>query len=405
MAVVSHGDEPRTGLIGALRQLRDPLLLFAVPVLFAILVVFGYHTSWPIGFDFRGTLWEPARALLDGAPIYPEPTRDAVVVGNPADYPPLFILLATPFAALPIGLAAWAWFCLLAGAVYVSMRILEVRDWRCLVLAVTSPVVVHGLYFGNLTILLLVPLALAWRYREQARIAGVAVGVAIAAKLFVWPLVVWLLLTRRFRAAAWAVGSSLAFVLGAWAVIGFEGMRDYPALLREVDHVYAIRSISVSTAAGAVGAPETAAVGVAVVAGLICIGLAARLVGRPDGDRRSFTVVVAACILASPIVWPNYIALLLVPIAITWPRLAPAWFLGYAVWVVAAISPKPVAAEGSCCRPPGVNENAWGFSHSEPVLWFAAGAMLVVAVIAAWAASVVRSGPTRDRGAVGVERT
>ena len=44
---------------------------------FALLSVFvGYVASWPIGFDFRGTLWEPARALLDGAPIYPEPTRE-----------------------------------------------------------------------------------------------------------------------------------------------------------------------------------------------------------------------------------------------------------------------------------------------------------------------------------------
>ena len=70
----------------------------------------------------------------------------------------------------------------------------------------TSPVVVHGLYFGNLTILLVLLVALAWRYRDEARLAGLALGVAVAAKLFVWPLVVWLLLTRRFRAAAWAVG-------------------------------------------------------------------------------------------------------------------------------------------------------------------------------------------------------
>ena len=256
MAVVSHRREEDLPLIGALRQLRDPLLLFVAPVVFAILVAFvGYRASWPIGFDFRGTLWEPARALLDGNAIYPEPTRDAVLVGNPTVYPPLFILIATPFALLPVGLASSLWFVLLGVAAYASMRVVGVRDWRCLVLAVATPVVVHGLYYGNLTVLLLVPLALAWRYRERAAVAGIAVGIAIAAKLFVWPLVVWLLLTRRFRAAAWAVGTSVVLVLGAWALIGFEGLRDYPSLLRAVQEVYAVRSISLSTVAGALGAP------------------------------------------------------------------------------------------------------------------------------------------------------
>ena len=393
MAVVSHRREEDVPLIGALRQLRDPLLLFVAPVVFAILVAFlGYGASWPIGFDFRGTLWEPARALLDGNPIYPEPTRDAVLVGNPTVYPPLFILLATPLALLPVGLASWLWFALLGVAAYASMRIVGVRDWRCLVLAVTTPVVVHGLYYGNLTVFLLVPLALAWRYRDRAWIAGVSVGIAIAAKLFVWPLVVWLLLTRRFRAAAWAAGSSLVLVLGAWALIGFEGLRDYPSLLRVVQDVYSVRSVSISTAAGALGAPVWAAIAIATTAGLGCIAVAAWLAGREDGDRRVFTVLVAGSILASSIVWPNYIALLLVPVAITWPRLSPAWFYGYVVWLAGAIAPKPTVSGDVCCRPPGVTKMAWDSSHSEPEPWFAAGAMAVVIMLTVW---IVRA--RRDR--------
>ena len=74
-------------------------------------------------------------------------------------------------------------------------------------------VVVHGLFYGNITILLVLLVALAWRYRDRARIAGLALGAAIAAKLFVWPLVVWLLLTRRYRAAAWASGRRVILVI------------------------------------------------------------------------------------------------------------------------------------------------------------------------------------------------
>ena len=374
------------GLGRTLRTLRDPLLLFAVPVVFALLLAFvGYGNSWPIGFDFRGTLWEPARALLDGIPIYPEPTREAVSVGNPAVYPPVFILASVPLALLPATVAAWLWLVVLAAAVLASMWILEVRDWRCLVLAVTSPVVVHGLWYGNLTVFLVLPLALAWRYRDRAPVVGIAVGAAVAAKLFVWPLVVWLLLTRRFRAAAWAVGSAAVIVLGAWALVGFQGLRDYPTLLRAVQDVYAVRSLSLSTVAGALGASVPAAVAVAAVAGLACLALAAWLVRRPDGDRRAFAIVVAACILSSPIVWPNYAALLLVPIAITWPRLGPAWLFGYAVWLAGALAPDHVTMRVPPA-PRGVVEQAWLWSHAAPSGWFPAAMCLVVGVVGLTAA-------------------
>ncbi len=390
MATVGHRTGAEAGFIGALRQLRDPLLLFSA-VGFALLVAFvGYGASWPIGFDFRGTLWEPARALLDGAAIYPEPTRDAIVVGNPTVYPPLFILLSTPLALLPVTFASWIWFWLLAACVLAALWVVEVRDWRCLALAVTSPVVVHGLYYGNLTIFLLVPLAVAWRYRDRARVAGLAVGVAVAAKLFVWPLVVWLLLTRRFRAAIWAAGSAAALVLVPWALIGFEGFTDYPALLRAVQDVYAIRSVSLSTVAGSLGVSIPGAVGVAAVAGVVCLAATAWVVRRPDGDRRAFALVVVACVIASPIVWPNYAALLFIPIAVTWPRLAPAWFFGYAVWLVGAIAPKPTVVGDVCCRPDGVTPMAWSASHSQPEPWFAAGMFLLV--VAVGILSVARGG-------------
>jgi hypothetical protein len=378
--------EVRTGFTGALRQLRDPLLLAIVPIAFALLSIFlGYLNSWPIGFDFRGTLWEPARALLDGTPIYPEPTRDAVVVGNPAVYPPVFILASVPLALLNVTVASWIWFVVLGVGVFASMRVLGVVDWRCYVLALTSPVVVHGLFYGNLTVLLLLPLALAWRYRDRAPIVGVAVGAAVAAKLFVWPVVFWLLVTRRFRAAAWATGSTVALVIGAWAVIGFEGFADYPALLRAVQDVYAVRSLSLSTVAGGLGASVETAVLVAFVGGLAGLSVAAWIWRKPDGDRRSYVVVIAACVIASPIVWPNYAALLFVPIAITWPRLAPAWLFGYATWLLGAVAPRPQVSD-ECCRPPGVPEQAWAWSHTDPVIWYAAGSVLVVVGVAVAAA-------------------
>jgi glycosyl transferase family 87 len=400
LASVSHSSEAENGFIGALRRLRDPLLLVVAPITFAVLsIVFGYLNSWPIGFDFRGTLWEPARALLDGAPIYPQPTRDNIVLGNPAVYPPVFILLSVPLALLPVAAASWLWFCVLGGCVFGALWILGVRDWRCYVIALTSPVVVHGLFYGNLTIVMVLLVALAWRYRARAGIAGLALGTAVAAKLFVWPLVVWLLLTRRYRAAAWAVGSAVVLVLGAWALIGFEGLRDYPKLLRVVQDVYAERSISVSTVAGALGASVNVAVAVAGIGGLALLGAAALVARRADGDRRAFALAVGACVIASPIVWPNYAALLFVPIAITWPRLAPVWCFGYVTWLLGAIAPKPTVSD-VCCRPADVPEQAWAWSHTEPVLWFALGTTAVVLAVVGLLAGVA---PRRRRASRSID--
>jgi hypothetical protein len=164
-------------------------------------------------------------------------------------------------------------------------------------------------------------------------------------------------------------------------VIGFEGFRDYPALLREVQDVYAVRSVSLSSVAGGLGAPVWAAIAVATTTGLACITAAVWLVRGEDGDRRAFMVLVAGSIVASAIVWPNYLALLLVPVAMSWPRLAPAWFFGYVVWLASALAPKPTVSGDICCRPQDVTPTAWDSSHSEPEPWFAAGAMAVVILL------------------------
>lgn len=391
MSVVSQRRGSDVPFIGALRRLRDPLLLFVFPVLFAVFtIVWGWLPAWGIGFDFAGTLWEPARALLDGAPIYPEPVRESILIGNPSVYPPAAIVAAIPLALLPQAMAAWLWFAVLSATVVAALWILGVRDWRCHVVAVTSPVVVQGAVFGNLTVLLVLPIAVAWRYRERTRVVGLAVGAGVAAKLVLWPLVVWLVLTKRYRAAAWAVVSAAALVFGAWALVGLEGMTDYPALLRELQDVYATRSISLGTLAAGFGASLSTAVAVCWAAGLALLGVAAWLARRGDGDRRAFTVAVLACIVASPIVWPYYFAFLLVPIAILWPTFRHVWLYGYAIWLVGVIAPKSTVMDGdTCCRPRGVPEQAWLWSHADPSPWYAAGVMAVVIVVGAMAAGLV----------------
>ena len=363
-----------SGLGVALRRARDPLLFGVLPLLYAVSALLTAHdVIGLVGFDFRGTVWEPARALLDGAPLYPEPTRAAIELGNPAVYPPLIAFLAAPLALLSVGAASVAWAVVLGGALALSLWIVQVRDWRCYTIALASAPALDGFFLGNLTILILVPVALAWRYRERAAIAGLALGVAVAAKLFVWPLVVWLLVTRRFRAAAWATASAVTLVLGSWALIGFEGLADYPELLRQLQDVYATRSLSVATAAGGLGASVSVAVAVGLALGIALLGVAAWLARGRDGHQRAFALAVVACVVATPIVWLHYWALLFVPIAIRWPRLSAAWFFGFVVVLAKYLPGIQYQVPEPCCRPTDVPKFIWDVNHGVAEPWQALG--------------------------------
>jgi hypothetical protein len=341
----------------------------------------AYDVVGMVGFDFRGTLWQPARAWLDGAAIYPEPARAAIELGNPAVYPPLIILLTAPLALLSVETAAVAWAVVLCAAVALSLRIVGVRDWRCYTVALASAPVLEGLFWGNLSLLLLVPVAVAWRYRDRAWVAGLAIGAAVAAKPFVWPLIVWLLVTRRFRAGAWSIAYTAALVLGAWAVIGFEGFVDYPALLRELQEVYAQRSLSLATAAGGFGASVPVAVAVAGGAGVALLVIAAWLARRPGGDLSALAVAVVACVAATPVVWLHYLALLFVPIAIRWPRLSAAWFFGFVVLLAERLPGLEYVVPEPCCRPADVPKFVWDVNHGIAEPWQALGVAALICAV------------------------
>lgn len=370
----------------------------AVSAAFVVVPAFGSET---IGFDFRGTLWDPAIAIRHGLPPYPDAVTSEVEVGNPALYPPLLMLLVVPLTLLSWSAGLAIWTVIQIGAVVGALAILRVRDARCYVIALLSLPVVAGLGWGNATLLLVPLAALAWRWRDSWPRGGLIVGLAIASKLFAWPLIVWLLATRRYRAAGLAVAATVAFVVAPWALIGFDGMTTYPDLLRVAESLYATHSFSVATVAAGLGVGAEQASLVALVVGLIVTGFAV-VAGRRGADEVSMALVVLAAILGSPIVWEYYYALLLVPIAIMRPRFSVVWAAIGLVYVTRllprdTLELADLAPGGSgCCRPEEVPIESWLFNHSPPALWPALGqALLAAAVTFATIASWRRDGPRR----------
>ncbi len=127
----------------------------------------------PVWEEF-GQDWTGARGLVFGEPVYS---------ALQTTHPPTSFVLAAPFAWLPYNVAQQFWLVLmlmilpLVGFGYaVSAR----RMVLLLPLALLWPPVIWGLH--NLTIVWLVALSLAWRWRAHGGLAGAAVGVAAATK-------------------------------------------------------------------------------------------------------------------------------------------------------------------------------------------------------------------------------
>jgi alpha-1,2-mannosyltransferase len=271
-----------------------------------------------------------ALAVIDGRSPYVKPTAAAFEHFDKFVYPPVAALLFAPIAALPSEIGQALMFFAGLAAILVALRVLRVEDWRCYGIAVVSAPAINTLALGALTSFLLLGAALAWRYRDNAVVVAVATAFTAVLKLFLWPLGVWLLATRRWRAAVICVSVALILLLGGWAVIGFAGLRSYPTTLRLLQQAEASEAYSVGALLGLSGGAQTAMTIAFSLLAIAAIFFAAR---GAEGDRRAFAVAVIAALVTTPLVWLHYLLLLFVPIALYRPRLSGLWFLPLLLWV------------------------------------------------------------------------
>lgn len=310
----------------------ERMLVFAFAVLFPValgLEIFqnvGLHL-W--GFDYHGGIWQGGRDILAGRNPYPPRTPEQLVdPGNAMITPPLLALINLPLAALPLIPAVLLWNAVQVLALVAALRLCNVRDWRGYVLALASFPFAATLTLGQPEGLFALALALVWRYRDRWE-GGVALGVLIAAKLFPFPLVLWFLLTRRYRNAAISVAVGAGTLAASWAVIGFKGMSAYPHLLSTDADAFAARSHAILSALVRGGLSVHAA---RPLAGLLAIAIVALLVRRARGsDTGTFAALTLAGLLLSPILWMHYLVLLLVPLAVAHPR-PNRWWLVYCLF-------------------------------------------------------------------------
>jgi hypothetical protein len=301
-----------------------------LPGLVCAFIVYEMVRGNIVAIDFRDAYRLAGHRLLVGSSPYAwTPTQ--IAGGEVFVYPSLAAVLMVPFALLPSSVAALLFSGLCAAAAAATLRMLDVRDWRLYGLTLVWPWVVAGWQTCNLTLLLGLGIALAWRHRDRPALSGLIVGALVSLKPFTAPIVLWLLVTRRYRAVGWGVAGALALNLIGWGIVGFAQIQRYVSLSSRVTTALEHTGYGLISAAEHIGLGHSVGIAIELFAAVLLVALMV-IAGRRQDDRRALAAAIVLMLVASPLVWSHYFALLLIPVALAYPRLNRVWLLPLLLW-------------------------------------------------------------------------
>jgi hypothetical protein len=309
-----------------------------VPVGFTIYMIFYAVGQHAFAVDFHSAFWPAGSRVLHGLTPYAAPTSYPATHGFAFVYPAPGALVFAAFGWMPQTAADVVFTIICFGAAMGTLAVLRIRDWRLYGMTLLWPAVLSGWQTANLSLLLALGIAVAWRYRDRPAVAGIAIGVMVSLKLFLWPLLGWLALTRRWRALAWTAGSGLVINTVSWAVLGFNQIHAYLHLVNAVTNVEEATAYTPLALGLKLGLSHNAA---DLLAGLVFALVALVTVNCARRGRESGVLlgVITISLLATPIVWRHYFVLFLVPLAISRPRLSAAWTIPLLLFVCPVTSP------------------------------------------------------------------
>jgi Glycosyltransferase family 87 len=278
---------------------------------------------------------------------------------HPIPHPPPVALLFFPLGWLTYTQAAKVWFffelACITLSVFLLLRWLGVRKRSTFALLGASlPWVwrpfTEELILGQLNAFLLVLLIAAWQeLRSNKEIqGGIFLGLAVAIKLVAWPIVVFLMIQRNWRAALSALATTVVANMTASLLMGFDRVAYYYLKVGpSVSSLYHARSNNFSlwslgwklfegtgtpilggvTAPPLINAPSIAPyVSTSLVMALLIVSLL--LTFRARNFDTSFGILICLLILISPVAWGIYLLPALIPLAIVgrslsfldWPK-------------------------------------------------------------------------------------
>jgi alpha-1,2-mannosyltransferase/arabinofuranan 3-O-arabinosyltransferase len=294
--------------------------------------------SMSVHVDFD-SFWRSARALLAGGDIYDAGAR--LVNLNP----PVWTVLVSPFALLE-AIDAYRLFVLLSVLIvlgYLAWTAEELRlrpVWAVVgggLLLLSSPLL-STLALGQIYPVLALGLVAAWVWDRGDRLwaSGAALGLVVALKPSLAPVLLWPLVRRRWDTFSAACIAGLAATLVGLVVAGPAATLRYIGVLNEGSANPYWDNASIPSAMTRFFTEHPYAQNVADWPWMVYVGYALGIgvvvltaVRASDGGEAGLWALVAASLLVSPIAWHNYLVLLGPAILLLLARglTAPALFL------------------------------------------------------------------------------
>ena len=275
--------------------------------------------SMAVHADFD-SFWRSVRAMLQGQDIYD--TGVELVNLNP----PVWTVLISPLGLLG-PLTAYRVFVLFSLAVTIGYLVWTVEELRLrpgwtavgVVMLLLSSPLLSTLALGQVYPVLALGLVASWMADRRGRqeVSGAALGLVVALKPSLLPVLLWPLVRRRWRALVAAfVAGGLATLVGV-LVLGPGTTLDYVGVLRDRSVSPYWDNASLPAAAARLFTENSYAQNVATLPWMVpvgyALGIAAVLLSAirvRHGPEVGLWVLVAASLLASPIAWHNYLVLL-----------------------------------------------------------------------------------------------
>ena len=265
--------------------------------------------------------WHSARAWLDGG----NPFRDT---GAPdiSNNPPFFTLLFLPLALLDplIGYRFWTLIMLLAQTGSLAWMASELRVRTGWAIATTTALLLSAPLLGTLAIgqmypLLTLGLVAAWIADRRGKdlFSGCALGLVVAVKPSLAPVVLWPLVRKRWKTFAASAASGGVTTLVGILAVGLGPTLDWITILRTKFLDGSWDNASLPGAAARLFRENRfaeplvefpSALTLAVALGLVLL-VVTMLKVRLD-PAVGLWALVAASLLASPVTWHNYLLML-----------------------------------------------------------------------------------------------
>ncbi len=269
-----------------------------------------------LGYDFLA-YHQAATRLLEGQPVYDLGFEASGAFGL-FYYPPTFVPIVLPLGWLSASTAIWVWTGLLVAAFLIGVAVLPVSAtvrWWIVLLAGLSWPFVYAVKLGQVGPLLFLCFSVGWRWLDDPVRLGLSGALGAAIKLQPGLILVWALLTGRYRAVVVGAVALLMLAGAATLVAGPGSWADFLTLVGRVSdpittpHNFTPGAIAYQLGVGADAASLLQAANIVLVLAVTVVAT------RRSSAEASYLAAVIASQLLSPILWDHYAMLLLLPVA------------------------------------------------------------------------------------------